>query len=685
MSSPAVPVRAAPARRAIALPRVGVNTAITLLVAAAVAGAAFGAKGGLQLGRATTVEICATLLGAGLSAAAIVVAPLRSRFWGGLTLAALVALTAWTAASVTWSIEPSDSWIEANRTLSYVAVFAGGIALVRLAPSGWPALLAGVLLGSIVVCGYALVTKVFPGAFTPDEYYSRLREPFSYWNATGLAAALGVPRRCGWAPGAGATAPSTRWPSPRIGLFLVTIMLSYSRGSLVALVIGLIVWFAIVPLRLRGFMVLAASAVPAALVTAWAFERKALVRDDVIVAQRADAGHELGVVLLLMIVLLLLVGVALSFNAARHPLIGSRRRLAGIVVAVVLALLVAAGVVAMAASSRGLGGTISHTWAQFTDPEASVPSNDPNRLTATGSVRARYWRDGLELWKKQRWLGLGAGSYATGRFQVREDTAVVRHAHGYWNQTLADLGLVGLALSVLAGLLWLGAAGRAVGLVALPRHRRDRGPPDAPERIGLVTIAVVAIVFAFHNLVDWTWFVPGLAMLGLLCAGWVAGRGPALQPTLERPSGRARWLRIASAAGVVVAALVASWAIWQPQRSVDAGDKALSLIDNGRFTQARSEAHHAHDIDPLAVEPLIDLAAAEEASGRPVQARVALVDAVELQPSNPAAWKALAYFELRASRPQAALRAARAAVYLDPESDQTRQLFLTAFRATRPA
>jgi O-antigen ligase len=662
-----------------------VDTAIALLVAAAVAGAAFGAEGGLQLGRATTVEICATLLGAGLSAAAIVVAPLRSRFWGGLTLAALVALTVWTAVSVTWSIEPSDSWIEANRTLSYLAVFAGGIALVRLAPTGWPALLAGVLLGSVVVCGYALLTKVFPGAFTPDEFYSRLREPFSYWNATGLAAALGVPpalwlgsRR--WGHGA-----VNALAFPAIGLFLVTIMLSYSRGSLVALGIGLIVWFAIVPLRLRGFAVLAASAVPAALVTAWAFERKALVEDDVIVAQRADAGHELGVVLLLMIVLLLLVGVAFSFSTARRPLAGSRRRLAGICVAVVLALLVAAGVVAMALSSRGLGGTISHTWAQFTDPEASVPSNDPDRLTATGSVRARYWRDGLELWKQERWLGLGAGSYATGRFQVREDTAVVRHAHGYWNQTLADLGIVGLALSILAGVMWLGAAGRAVGLGVLPRQRRDRAPPDAPERIGLVTIAVVAIVFAFHNLVDWTWFVPGLAMLGLLCAGWVAGRGPAFQPVPEAPTDRARWLRIASAAGVVVAALVAAWTIWQPERSVAAGDKALSLIDNGRFSQARSEARHAHDVDPLAIEPLIDLAAAEEASGRPVRARVALVDAVELQPSNPAAWKALAAFELRTSHPQAALRAARAAVYLDPEGEQTRRLFLTAFRAAGPA
>ena len=36
-------------------------------------------------------------------------------------------------------------------------------------------------------------------------------------------------------------------------------MLSYSRGALAALVIGIALWFAIVPLRLRALAVLAAA------------------------------------------------------------------------------------------------------------------------------------------------------------------------------------------------------------------------------------------------------------------------------------------------------------------------------------------------------------------------------------------------------------------------------------------
>ena len=145
-------------------------------------------------------------------------------------------------------------------------------------------MLGGVLLGCTVVCAYGLLTKVFPGAFAPNEFYSRLREPFAYWNAAGLMAALGVPpavwlgaRRSGYGV-------LNALAYPALGLLIVTMMLSYSRGALVAALVGLVVWFALVPLRLRGFAVVAVSAVPAALVTAWAFSRDALTRDDVIVA-----------------------------------------------------------------------------------------------------------------------------------------------------------------------------------------------------------------------------------------------------------------------------------------------------------------------------------------------------------------------------------------------------------------
>ena len=87
-------------------------------------------------------------------------------------------------------------------------------------------------------------------------------------------------------------------------------------------------------------------------------------------------------------------------------------------------------------------------------------------------------------------------------------------------QTLADLGLIGVGLSLLATVAWV-----ARGDAARPAcGSRDRGLPFDPERIGLLTMATVVVVFAVHSLIDWTWFVPGNAVVALLCAGWVAGR-----------------------------------------------------------------------------------------------------------------------------------------------------------------
>ena len=128
---------------------------------------------------------------------------------------------------------PSDSWIEANRTFAYLAAVRRRH---RVRPARAAALAGAAArasrLGCLLVCGWALLTKVFPASLAPEETYARLREPFAYWNSVGLMAALGVPpmlwlaaRRSGHA-----AVNALAWPA--IGLLLVCMMLSYSRGAL---------------------------------------------------------------------------------------------------------------------------------------------------------------------------------------------------------------------------------------------------------------------------------------------------------------------------------------------------------------------------------------------------------------------------------------------------------------------
>jgi len=146
---------------------------------------------------------------------------------------------------------------------------------------------------------------------------------------------------------------------------------------------------------------------------------------------------------------------------------------------------------------------------------------EPGPGEAVVSVRARYWNEALKAWKDHPVVGVGAGGYATVRPFYRQDTLQVRHAHGYVVQTMADLGIVGLLISLALAVAWLMTAAGTVGL-----RRGDRGRPYPPERIGLLTLVTTVIVFAVHSFVDWTWFIPGNALPALLCAGWVAGRGP---------------------------------------------------------------------------------------------------------------------------------------------------------------
>ncbi|HEY8584717.1 MAG TPA: O-antigen ligase family protein [Capillimicrobium sp.] len=675
-----------PRRLALTRPASGAWTAVG--VAAVLCAVAFAGNGGLRLGETTWVNI-ALLLGAGVGgAAAILATPDRGR-WHGLGVAGLLlGFAGWTVLSISWAANGSDAWIEANRTLAYVAVFAAALALVRAAPRQWEGVLAGIALAAVVICGFAVLTKVFPGALSDDELYARLRAPFGYWNATGLIAALGIPA-CMWIGarrhGSG---PVSALAFPAVGLLLVAQLLAYSRGALVALAIGLIVWFVAVPLRLRGAAVLlvgAAGAVPVAL---WAFSREGLTTDRLASDLRAPAGHGLGVLVALMLLVLLAAGLAVVFRERRFPLSAQARRRTGTALIVALALVPVGLGVYLATTDRGLLGSISNGFTTLTDPDAATPPNDPSRLTAVGSVRSRYWNEALLIWRDHPVAGVGAEGYATVRPTYRDDTLEVRHAHGFAVQTLADLGLVGLALVLAAGLAWVAAALRTIG-------RRRRLPvelAEAPERTALLTMATIVTVFAAHSFVDWTWYVPGCMVVALLCAGWVAGRGPIADPLgtvaaapapLRRPRA---WLRdpraVAAAAVCVLAALVVAWAVWQPLRSQQAADEALAALEAGDTESAMSLAYTARDRNPLALEPLAVLAVAQARSGDQQGALQTLRQATELQPANPEPWARLGDFQFnRLQEPQAAAESLRRAVALDPNNPETVGSLLVVLRA----
>ncbi|MGH2853932.1 MAG: O-antigen ligase family protein [Solirubrobacteraceae bacterium] len=674
----------------------------TLLIAGVLCLVTFLAGGGLNLATITPVEIGLTLgCGAGI-AAAIVLTPAGRPAYGLWSTGMLLALAALSALSVIWSVKPDSSWEDATRLFAYSGVFAVAVLLARAAPARWSAVLGGVLLAAVLVCGYALLTKVFPNVLGSERAYAhtyaRLREPYGYWNAIGLAAALGA-IGCMWLGARRAGhALLNALAYPAMGIVLVTVLLAYSRGALAALVLGLALWLCLVPLRLRGVAVLCAGALGAGVVVTWDFSQHALTTDNTPLAARVSAGHQLGVLLAAVLVGLTLAGLAIGFFDGRRAPSPRLRRRTGAVLLSLLAIAAIAFAGLLSVSHRGLVGTISHTVGTLTNPNAPVPANGPGRLTAIGSVRARYWNEALEIFRDHPLLGVGAEGYETARLRYRTAILDVGQAHGFVVQTLADLGLAGLVVVLALLGAWACAAGRATH----PFNRRwsswrwqplsGPGSRYTPERIGLLTMVCLVATFGVHSFVDWTWYVPGVACAALLCAGWVAGRGPlrsvstgagvpagSLDPSRasDTASPAPGWrsltlrevgpLRGGVAAAVVIVALLAAWAEWQPQRSVDASNAALALVAHDP-TAALAAAHAAVSRDPLSAEALLTLAAVQEGAGQPAAAAATYERAVHLQPANFHTWQALGEYDLRASRPQAALNALRAAVYLNPEA-----------------
>jgi O-Antigen ligase len=736
---------------------------LTLLTAAIFCFITFFAGGGLPpVQQATTTEIILTLVCGLIVAAAMILTPRGRRVYGLWPTGLLLAFAALSALSVVWSVQPDASWQNAGLMFAYSAVFGAAVALARAAPERWPAVIGGVTLAAVVICGYALLTKVFPATLDAHDIYARLQAPYGYWNATGLTAAMGVigclwlgARRAGHALLSALAYPAT-------GLLLVTLMLAYSRGALVAVAFGVALWFAVVPLRLRGAAVLIVGAIGAGGVVAWDFSKHSLSAESVALHARVMAGRQLGVLLLAMLVLLAIAGVAIGFSTSRRPLSRAARGNAGAVLLSIIALAVIAFAGALAASHRGLPGSISHGFHSLTNPHAAVPANTPGRLTAIGSVRARYWNEALKIFRAHPALGTGARSYGTARLRYRTEDLEANDAHGFIVQTLADLGLVGLAIVLALLATWMAAAGRAthpfnrrwtswrelgrggwqgIGWRAISDRTATADEPVearrnySPERIGMLSMLCLVVVFGVHSTVDWTWFVPGDACVALLCAGWLAGRGALLatargelaatgaRPDFEtlspdnastryrklvaeddlfsaaalaapagsegarlpseapprRDTGGDSWqsrlpsfhevgpLRLGIAAAVVVAALLAAWAQWQPQRSADASQEALALSARNPVA-ARAAAQRAVDYDPVSAEALFTLSTIQEHAGQSALARATLVRAVHLQPSNPQTWKALGEYDLRTGNYTAALNEFRATVYLNPEA-----------------
>ena len=157
----------------------------------------------------------------------------------GLFLGGFLALGCWFALSAAWGTTAS-SFDEAFRVLVYVTGAAAALSVVRRGSAA--ATVAGVLAGTSALALYALASRLFPdriGTFDSVAVY-RLSTPIGYWNALGLLCALGVLLAVGLAASTSSPARAAFAAAP-VPILLTTLYFTFSRGSWIALGIGLAV------------------------------------------------------------------------------------------------------------------------------------------------------------------------------------------------------------------------------------------------------------------------------------------------------------------------------------------------------------------------------------------------------------------------------------------------------------
>jgi hypothetical protein len=672
-------------------------------LAAALLGVALGARGGNALERTAIVELLLIAAGAGVVCAAIAFGR-RGRLDGVAALAAFAALAAITALSVGWSIAPDISYVEAGRTFAYLATFAGAVALARLAPTGAATVARGIVLAAVAICAYGLATRVWPASFEELAFSGRIGQPFDYWNALAGVAALGIvpalwlgARRAGSVLGRTLAFPAT-------GLLIVTLIIAQSRGALAGAAVGCVLWLVLVPLRLRSLAILITAGTVAAPVVAWALSKDPFRIGLQPLSARESIAGEFGLMLAALVVVLLAVGVvAEAVSARRQPSLRTRFR-AGAAVAVVVALLPLALITSVATSDRGLTGTISDRVDELTSDRAAPPTGG-GRLGSVASERWGYWREAFDAFDERPLAGLGAGSFEIARLAHRDSAGAARRAHGFVPQTLSDVGLLGALAAALLLAAWLVAAARATGLQPRRwwRPTTAERPPWTSERAALVALALAAIVYGIQSTSDWTWFVPGLTTIALVAAGFVAGRGPLIGRQAfdvghaaefdPATAGRA-WPgppQLFACAAIGLIALFCGWAIWQPVAADRALARSYELTNDGEPVAALREAADARDLDPYSVEPFYAAADAFVAIDRQREAIASLSRAAAERPRDPEPWLRIATVQLDwRDAPGAALAAAERALRRDPYSAQAvairdRSAQLVAERNATPA
>ena len=441
----------------------------------------------------TEAQVWAGLVVWLLVAAALVLragpGPLSRAAWVAVAGAGLLAV--WTLASMAWAPIVGSAYHAGQMVVLYTGVLTAGCLLLA-SPSGRAWVEPALALGTLIVIGYSISERLLPGVLHFSHSVSaegRLEQPLTYWNAMGELAAIGLvlcaalvgsPTRPRW---------MVRLAGAACAPLAVGLYLSFSRGAMFACLAGLVAVLVASPIRAqRRGVILTLIAGGLAIAAAAPLHGVTALSGSLSTRERQGA-------IVLAVLVVLMVGAAavaprlMGARAGEHPVRLPRR----------------APWIALALICAGLAVAIT-VGAKETTVSPSL-SGGASRLTSLQSDRYAYWDVALRAFSSQPLRGVGAGGWELWWLHYRTVPAFAQDAHSLPLQTLAELGLVGLAL-----------LGMLVGGVAAAARRAHQVSPR------LTTGAIGGIVaYAAHAPLDWDWQMPAVTLVALVLAGMLLG------------------------------------------------------------------------------------------------------------------------------------------------------------------
>jgi hypothetical protein len=510
-----------------------------------------------------------TWLGAGAIVALLALLALRGVPGGWPAVVPLAALAVWCALSIAWSWLPDRSWDYANRTAVY-ALFA----MLGLYAAGRTRDLARGLAAAFgAVIAWSLLGKVVPPVYDYGGFdIGRLRGPIGLWNQLALVTAYAL-----------ALSLAIRGRAGRLlaYLALVALVLTYSRGGILTAALVVAAWFGFSEERDEAAASLVVAAIPAAAVGAIAFLLPGVTSDHQASSARWRDGLVFGA--------LLLAGAGIAWAIDRRRLTRVQMRVvAGAAVVVAIA-----GAVVVVVEGVGSG---------------AVTNGGQHVVSTSSNFRFTWWRQAWEGFTHHVVAGTGGGSFHVLNVQYRRNYLdYTIEPHDLPLQMLAELGVVGLAIFVLACALLL--------------------KPGLRRRGNELALALLLPAFLVHALVDIDWDFASVAVPAFVAAGSLAGRPPARRVGI---------FQLLPAAGVALVLVGALFSPWLARRySNDALSEAFT-----KPKHAFTLADRAHSLDPLLIEPLWAKALAADTKGQVQRAFRYYVEAVERQPRNAQTWRA---------------------------------------------